>query len=135
MKHSNINTKLTLTALFLGLLLGLVAGISLKNANATNKEVEPVFRPIVHTMPVDICGRTMELNPYEVKTLLEGFYQFTYSYYQFKDYEEFNWKTFEKERPYTYWDDCITEYWEFDVVDSIITEHGGWGDFYTPIDE
>ena len=54
-----------------------------------------------------------------------------WTYYQFKDYEDFDWET-GPERRFTFWDDCISETPEYDVIYEITG--GDFGDFFEPVE-
>lgn len=82
---------------------------------------------------VTIGGIVRELNDEQVTKLAQAFANISWSYYHFKDYEEYDWNTFKKVRPYTFWDDCISESFDYDIVDEILG--GNWGDFYDVVEE
>ena len=49
-------------------------------------------------------------------------------YWQFRDYDYLDDKTWEPRGLHNFWDDCISETCEYDKLDSI--QHGDWEDFF-----
>lgn len=81
---------------------------------------------------VTIGGIVRELNDEQVTQLAQAFANISWSYYHFKDYEEYDWDHFKKVRPYTFWDDCISETFDYDIIDEIL--NSDWGDFYDVVE-
>ena len=122
-----------MVAFVVGLVVGLLHAPLLAKAKAQDIE-SPISSPEpTRTYIVTIGGVERHLSGKQCSQLAEAFANITYSYYQFKDYESFDLQTFEKIRPYTFWDDCISEGSDYEVIDSLL--HHNWGDFFNPIDE